>query len=100
MRAAVLTQHRQVSGNTHWVLPPSDQELSCLWQPGLQAPDMPDSSVVEVLHTPWTKWGALLTCDLLPHQAEACQHIATLTMPELAGIKQVLMFAQHVHRLV
>lgn len=56
----------------------------------LQAPDMSAPNVIEVLHTPWTSWGALLTCDLNPRQAEACQYIAALSLPELAAMRKVI----------
>ena len=65
----------------------------------LQAPDMPDASVIEVLHTLRASWDALLTCDLLPHQAQACQHIAMLSLPELAAIRQVSFHAHILHSL-
>lgn len=57
--------------------------------PFLQATDMLEASVRKLLHTPWTRWSAFLTCDLLPHEVDACQHIATLSLPELAAIRQV-----------
>ena len=41
--------------------------------PDLQAPEALDSSIHALLQTPWTAWGALLTCDLLQEQEEACQ---------------------------
>ena len=55
----------------------------------VQAPDMPNASVIEVLHTPWTSWCTFLTSDLPAQQEQACQHIASLSLPELAAIRQV-----------
>lgn len=57
--------------------------------PDLQAPEALDSSIHALLQTPWTAWGALLTCDLLQEQEEACQVLAKMTFPELAVIRQV-----------
>jgi len=63
--------------------------------PDLQAPQALDSSVHAVLQTPWTAWGALLTCSLLPGQEEACQLVAKMTHPQLAVIRQVGLTAVH-----
>ncbi|KAA6418861.1 MAG: hypothetical protein FRX49_11217 [Trebouxia sp. A1-2] len=53
-----------------------------------KAPEALSPSIHALLQTPWTAWGALLTCDLLQDQEEACQLVAKMTYPQLAVIRQ------------
>lgn len=53
-----------------------------------QVPEELDPSIHALLQTPWSAWGALLTCDLLQDQEEACQLVAKMTYPQLLVIRQ------------
>ncbi|DBA88331.1 hypothetical protein WJX79_008521 [Trebouxia sp. C0005] len=53
-----------------------------------QAPEALSPSILALLQTPWTSCWALLTCDLLQDQEEACQAVAKMTYPQLAVIRQ------------
>lgn len=62
----------------------------------MQASDMPDATIISVLHAPWTSWASLVTCDSQPHEAEAYQQVAKLSFPELALYRQVSTFVAQV----
>ncbi|DBA88328.1 TPA: hypothetical protein ACH3X2_004832 [Trebouxia sp. C0005] len=67
---------------------PSKREDKPLLPLVCAAPEALSPSIHALLQTPWTAWGALLTCDLLQDQEEACQLVAKMTYPQLAVIRQ------------